>query len=186
MAYEVEQKHPLPAAKPVLTRLAALGIRWDEPVEQVDRYYRHPARDFAQTDEALRIRRVGNDNVITYKGPKLDPLTKTRREIELPLAPGEAGERDFDELLRALGFTPVAEVRKSRRPGELTWQGHEVTVSLDDVIEVGQFLELEVLAESDQLDAARALVRGLAEELALPPGERRSYLEMLLTARGAE
>lgn len=185
MSYEVEQKHPLPAAEPVLARLAALGVHWDEPIEQVDRYYRHPARDFARTDEALRIRRVGNDNVITYKGPKLDQVTKTRREIELPLEPGEAGERAFDELLQALGFVPVTEVRKTRRSGALTWQGRAVTVSLDDVAQVGEFLEIEVLAEPADLDAARAVVRTLAEELALPAGERRSYLEMLLAIRGA-
>ena len=44
-----------------------------------------PCRDFAQTDEALRIRTVGDTSFVTYKGPKLDATTKTRRELELPL-----------------------------------------------------------------------------------------------------
>ena len=53
-----------------------------EPAEQVDTYFSHPARDFAATDEALRIRSIDQENFVTYKGPKLDATTKTRREID--------------------------------------------------------------------------------------------------------
>ena len=87
MKYEVEQKFPLADAAEAERKLVALGGPFSDPVEQVDRYFGHPARDFAKTDEALRIRRIGQENRITYKGPKLDAATKTRRELELPLAP---------------------------------------------------------------------------------------------------
>ena len=56
--YEVEVKFPV-ADMPALERkLVALAGRFRETVEQVDRYFAHPARDFARTDEALRLRRV--------------------------------------------------------------------------------------------------------------------------------
>src|ERR1700688_1176895 len=103
MHFEVEQKFRIREPAAWLANLKArhgLG----EPEVQVDRYYAHPARDFAQTDEALRIRRIGQANYVTYKGPKLDTTTKTRRELELPLAPGDAGAAGFAELLEALGF----------------------------------------------------------------------------------
>lgn len=184
MHHEVEQKFPVADVLPFVERLTLLGAVWGEPIVQVDSYFAHPARDFAQTDEALRIRRVGEQNFVTYKGPKLDALTKTRRELELPIAGGELGYDHFAELLVALGFRRVADVRKSRRPGALRWNGQHVEIALDQVERVGSFVELEISADESQLDAARQTLLRLAEELALPTPERRSYLEMLLQARG--
>src|SRR5690349_2250579 len=140
--YEVEQKFPLCDETALLARLAALGGVAGEAEDQVDCYYAHPLRDFAATDEALRIRRQGDLNFITYKGPKLDPGTKTRREIELCLAPGERAAAEFGRLLEALGFRPVAEVHKRRRVAQFDWQARQVEAAIDDVQDVGKFVEL--------------------------------------------
>lgn len=164
--------------------LVELGATVQPELAQVDRYFAHPARDFAKTDEALRIRHVGDRNFITYKGPKLDTTTKTRREIELLLAPGEEGFNQFAELLIALGFRSVAQVRKIRQPYELRWEGQIVEIALDDVADVGTFVELELLAEAVNLDAAKACIQSLAERLQLSNSERRSYLELLLKKSG--
>jgi adenylate cyclase class 2 len=161
-------------------KIAELGAAFASPVEQVDRYFGHPARDFAQTDEALRIRRIGEENRITYKGPKIDTATKTRRELELPLASGAQALEDFSTLLEALGFRRVAEVRKLRRVAVLHWKGCEVEAALDDVTQVGRFVELELSADEAGLDAARECLGSLAAKLGLEASERRSYLEMLL------
>ena len=85
MQYEVEQKFPVADLAAVEAGLAALGAGISAPREEVDLYFAHPARDFAATDEALRLRLTGLQGSITYKGPKIDAVTKTRREIELPL-----------------------------------------------------------------------------------------------------
>jgi adenylate cyclase, class 2 len=183
MHYEVEQKFPLVDPKSVQAQLTTLGATWHEPIRQVDSYFAHPARDFAKTDEALRIRRVGDANFVTYKGPKLDAVTKTRRELELPLAPGEAGYDLFAELLVALGFRRVADVRKTRRPGALVRNGLNVELALDGVDGVGEFLELEISATDESLDAARQMLAELAAELGLESSERRSYLELLLRGK---
>jgi len=178
--FEVEQKFPLTDEAALLSKLASLGSVPGEAKAQVDCYYSHPARDFAATDEALRIRRVGELNFITYKGPKLDPKTKTRREIELPLPPGAQVAIEYGRLLAALGFRPVAEVHKQRRLVVLEWQSRQVEVAIDDVQRVGRFVELELSADEADLDAARAALAALALTLGLTGGERRSYLELLL------
>ena len=49
--------------------------------EHADHYFNGHDRDFHQTDEAFRIRRMGEKNFLTYKGPKRDTDTKTRIEI---------------------------------------------------------------------------------------------------------
>jgi adenylate cyclase class 2 len=180
MAYEVEQKFPVADLAAVERRLTQLGATWEPPVVEIDTYFAHPARDFARTDEALRIRQIGPENRITYKGPKIDSTTKTRREIELPLAAGELQAARFGELLEALGFRRVATVEKTRRYANVEWQGRQVVASLDDLRGVGQFVELEVAAESDEIDAAKAAVADLARHLELEGSERRSYLELLL------
>jgi len=185
MHFEVEQKFRVREPAALLDKLAARQVRLGEPETQVDRYYAHPARDFAQTDEALRIRRIGQANYVTYKGPKLDATTKTRRELELPLAPGDAGAAGFADLLEALGFRTVTEVRK-RRHAQIPWQGRSVELAFDEVDEVGSFAELEILANAADLDAAKACLASLASELDLKDGERRSYLELLLASRAAQ
>ena len=117
MHYEVEQKFPVHDLAAIEAQLVALGARLGAGIEQLDRYFAHPCRDFARTDEALRIRQVGPRCFVTYKGPKIDPTTKTRREIELPLSDAPEGVAQWTALLEALGFQPVAEVRKSPATG---------------------------------------------------------------------
>jgi adenylate cyclase class 2 len=178
--YEVEQKFRLTDEAALLARLAKLGVVPGEAKEQVDCYYAHPVRDFAATDEALRIRRMGELNFITYKGPKLDPHTKTRREIDLPLPSGGKAAIDHGKLLEALGFRPVAEVRKRRRTATIEWQGRHVEAAIDDVAGVGRYIELELVAEERELEKARISLDALVHELGLMGGERRSYLELML------
>jgi adenylate cyclase, class 2 len=184
MTYEVEMKFPVTDPTTFKTRLAGLGATIAAPQPEVDVYFAHPARDFAKTDEALRIRRKGASNFITYKGPKIDALTKTRREIDLPLPSGEQTAQAWTGLLEMLGFVAVGEVRKSRRKARVDWQGRSVEVSLDEVDRLGVYVELELIAKADDLDAARANIISLAEALGLESGERRSYLELLRAKRG--
>jgi len=191
--YEVELKFPVADPAALERRLAALEPRFQAPLDQVDLYFAHPGRDFARTDEALRLRRCGGDVVITWKGPKIDGATKTRRELELALAPaapladgrqgGEATLARWTELLEALGFRPVRSVTKRRRPALVVRGDVEVEVAIDEVAGLGTFVELELKAGPEGLDRARATLTALARELGCGAAERRSYLELLL-ARG--
>lgn len=178
--FEVEQKHRVADLAELLDRMTAMGGEPGEPQQQVDTYYAHPQRDFAQTDEALRIRRAGAECFITYKGPKLDQTSKTRREIDLPLAGGLETAQEFAELLEALGFRASAVVAKQRRTTTIDWHGRQVEVVVDEVDRLGQFIELELQADEAGLEDARKSLASLAAELRLGPGERRSYLELLL------
>jgi adenylate cyclase class 2 len=182
MPWEVEQKFRLLDSEPMVARLTALGAVWGSRIEQVDRYFQHPQRDFARTDEALRLRRVGDQNFVTYKGPRIDRETKTRTEIELPLVPGIAAAEQYAALLEALSFSPAGIVHKWRLTGELAWGEFTVQLAVDDVAGLGGFLELEIEADDKTLAAAQAAIRGLSAKLDLSgQAERRSYLEMLLS-----
>jgi adenylate cyclase, class 2 len=180
MRYEVEQKHVVADESHLFERLAERGVEVGPRVEQMDRYFAHPCRDFSKTDEALRIRTVGDKSFVTFKGPKIDTTTKTRLEIELPLDASDRDGAKFGELLESLGFKSVAVVRKRRRKFEVDSGGRKVEGALDEVEHVGQYVELELVAEKSELDDAKRIVSALATELKLGAVERRSYLEMLL------
>lgn len=185
--YEVEMKFPVADPSALERKLIGLVARFGEPVEQVDRYFAHPARDFGKTDEALRLRRVGRGVAVTWKGPRIDAATKTRREIELPLtAVGpDAGStvNEWTDLLEALGFRQVMEVSKRRRPARVPWRGSDVDVAIDSVAGLGEFVELELQASQGEVPQARGVLESLAAELGCTDQERRSYLELLMLAR---
>jgi adenylate cyclase, class 2 len=180
MHFEVEQKHRVDDKRALVAKFTKRGASLGEAVVQSDQYFSHPARDFARTDEALRIRTVGPASFVTYKGPKLDATTKTRRELELPLARSDADGSQFAELLLALGFAPVATVRKRRQEFHVAHDGRDVEGALDEVDGVGMYVELELMTEEAGLESAKATIAALANELELGPSERRSYLELLL------
>lgn len=185
MQLEVEQKHRIDDAAALESLLNGLGVVLGPPMEQSDQYFTHPSRDFAATDEALRIRTLASGSFVTYKGPRLDSTTKTRRELELPLASTDASGSQFAQLLNALGFTPLAIVHKQRRHFHMERDGWEIEGALDDVEGVGHFVELELIVDDSRLDEARAAIASLAAKLGLSGSERRSYLEMLLANRSS-
>jgi adenylate cyclase class 2 len=167
---EVEAKYRASHA-PVRERLGLLGFSPAGLAEEEDVYFQHPCRDFAATDEALRLRISGGRAELTYKGPRAGAGAKTRLEVSVAVS-GDAAL-----LLRSLGFAEVARVRKRR---EIYRRG-SVTVYLDLVEGLGEFVEVETLAGSGS-DAARAAgeLRRLAGELGLREEVRETYLELLL------
>jgi adenylate cyclase class 2 len=135
-----------------------------------DIYYKHPCRDFKQTDEAFRMRHSSMGTFITYKGPKIGDKAKTRFEIETPVSSAD----DMDIILFRLGFEKAGEVIKEREIYKLS----EINVCLDRVKELGDFVELEIIGEDK--DKAEKIIFEMADKLGLDKFERRSYLELLL------
>jgi adenylate cyclase class 2 len=182
---EVEMKFPGADFAAAERRLGEWGAAADAGVTEADHYFNAPDRDFARTDEALRLRRIGRANFVTYKGPKRGTQGKTRTEIEVPLADGDAVADDFGRLLVHLGYRPVAVVTKHRRLYHLRRDGFDLEVCLDEVDGLGRFAEVEIRAPEEQADTAQQVLRRTAAELGLPErDERRSYLELLLLSPG--
>jgi len=177
--YEVEVKVPADL-EAVRDRLETRGATRLGSVVQADTYYNAPHRDFAETDEALRIRSErpadgAEKTRVTYKGPLVDEETKTREEFETGIEDAET----TDAILTSLGFEPTATVRKDRERFSL--DGY--TITLDSVDDVGEYVEVEteVAAEAD-LEDAREGAYEVLERLELDPDDqlRTSYLGLLL------
>ena len=180
-AYEVELKFPLKRSPDQFrTALDGIDATPKGTVTQEDIYFSHPSRDFRDTDEALRIRAVGNENYMTYKGPLLDETTKTRQEIEVLFEGGKATADQMWAMLRALGFRDVRRVRKQRQIFHSVWESRDIKIAVDDVEDLGMYVELETIASQTDWEQAREAVLRLAEDLDLRDSERRSYLRMLV------
>ena len=168
---EIEVKAYADDLRKVESKLRDIGAQFIEEIQQIDTYYNHPCRNFAETDEALRIRRSGTKYYLTYKGKKVDPESKTRKEIEVEIADAHTTA----ELLVSLGFSPVADVKKVRKVYTLD----TFTVCLDDVVNVGTFVEVETCGE--HVEELRNSALSILNALNLKDYERKSYLELLLS-----
>lgn len=188
MSFEVEVKYRIKGGHAdFASRLLAAGAIASPAISQADHYLSHPSRDFAITNEAFRIRQIGSENRLTYKGPRRAGPTKTREEIEIPFAEGSATFEHLRTLFDRLGFQAVATIRKSRRPFRLQFQGRPVEVALDQVEELGDFAEVEAFAEGEpDLAGAQQAVLDLARALGLTEVEPRSYLRMILESGGGK
>jgi adenylate cyclase class 2 len=158
------------ADEKTLQKILDLGAVFQGEENHRDIYFSSPLRDFKESDEALRIRIKEEGARLTYKGPKLDEATKSRREYTVKI---DSPER-MEEVLEALGFSPAVEVRKRRTKYTLG----DVTFALDEVEGLGSFLEIEV-SGGDNWESQREKVLSILVQLGLGESIRKSYLELL-------
>lgn len=176
--YEVEIKVET-AHEPVRRRLTEADAEPLGRVEQRDTYYDAPDREFAETDEAFRVRIEQPDGgepavKLTYKGPLVDAETKTRREAETTVADRDA----IESILDGLGYEPAATVVKHRERFALG----DYTVTLDSVDGLGEFVEIDREVQEDGVASAREAAKSHLRSLGIDPddGIRTSYLGLLL------
>ena len=157
-----------------LTQIGAIKIKREH---QMDVYYNAPHKDFAESDEALRIREIPKNGkkriILTYKGAKMDDVSKTRKEIEVDVSDAENTGLIFENL----GFRRAASVTKDRD----IYHIDEFIITLDTVFEVGTYVEIETEAHEDK-DTSESLnkIFEIYKKLGIEEGfERRSYLELM-------
>ncbi|HPS59345.1 MAG TPA: class IV adenylate cyclase [Spirochaetota bacterium] len=165
---EIEIKAWCESHDSVRSLLESAGALLSGTRDEVDIYFNHPARDFAQTDEALRIRSVNGKCRLTYKGPKLSTKSKARVEHET-----DAGDYEsIKSIILSLGFTVSGSVEKKRSIYIL----NGIEICIDDVAGLGTFIELEKKGQLGR--GIEEELFKLAAELGLSRFERKSYLEL--------
>ncbi len=174
---EVEIKCPISDPEGVAEQLVKkVNAKFIKTVFQKDIYLQHPSKNFAETDEALRIRDSDEGIQLTYKGPKIDALSKTREELCVYVD-------NFGTILKIferVGFFPVAKVNKSRRIFHI--EGN-ISAAIDQVQDLGNYIELESEAKDySQVEVKREELLSVLDKLGYPREntERRSYLELIM------
>ncbi|TFH07588.1 MAG: class IV adenylate cyclase [Candidatus Thorarchaeota archaeon] len=185
--YEVEVKLPLDDKDAMKENILQLGGIEKNSEMQTDMYFDHPCRSFSKTDESIRVRhrtRTGGLSLsetghapveLTYKGPKIDKTTKTRLEVTVDLDDSDS----MVQILQNTGFKHVVTILKHREFYDIDG----ITASLDVVTDVGNYIELELMAYGkDGMKVARDRILKLVDALGLDENEmvRESYLELFL------
>ncbi len=172
---EVEVKACVKDPKKVERSIIELGAVPVGIENQADTYYNSSSRDFEKTDEALRMRVHDQKYFLTYKGPKMDNISKTREEYQVEIN----DVNSMGSMLSALGFFPVGTVIKKRK----NYRMGDFHISLDDVRNLGNFIEIEIPAKNPRnYEGKVESIFKIIEKLGITREStiRKSYLEMIL------
>lgn len=169
---EVEVKARAPPG--IEERIIDLGGAKIGEEAHIDLYFNSPHHDFARTDEALRIRIKETGADLTYKGPKLDSETKSRREVRVRIG----DPLTMESILESLGFSRAAVVKKKRTKYALD----EAVLSVDDVEGLGEFIEVELFGGADW-PVQKKTALDIMARLGISESIRKSYLELLAEGR---
>lgn len=172
---EIEVKARVENPKRVEREIIAMGAIPVGIENQADTYYNSQYRDFKETDEALRVRVKDGEYFLTYKGPKMDSVSKTRKEFQVEINDAD----NMGTILSSLGFFPVATVSKKRK----NYRIGDFCIALDEVRNLGNFIEIEIPArDSKNYEEKVESIFKFIERLGIGRKStiRRSYLEMML------
>ena len=148
-------------------KIESLGARFIREELQEDVYFSVPF------PTQLRVREIPNlgEAFLTYKEIKDPGRNEEFDEIEV----GVSDASKTREILKRLGFKEDVTVRKRR----LVYRLDNVTFELNDVEELGGFLDIEVI--SDDVEEAKKKIWEMAGRLGLSEKdvEPRLYQELL-------
>ncbi|EHQ36661.1 class IV adenylate cyclase [Methanoplanus limicola] len=176
MIYEVESKNRVESIDRIKQILEENNAGYLGVSMQDDMYYNSLIRDYARTDEALRIRDTGDSAELTYKGPKVKAAgAKAREEYNVAISSAE----DMEKVLLKTGFFVSRGVKKRREE----YLFMDATIALDIVEGLGHFVEIEIISEDK--DSAAEKINEIKEFLEVT-GEsiQTSYLEMIIEKEG--
>jgi adenylate cyclase class 2 len=141
MPIELEAKMKVANLSPVRERLRNLGAEPRGRVLERNTFFDSPDRKLLVADSGLRLRhtrdldRGEEKDVVTFKGPQGAGELKRREEIEFGVTHGAAAS----EMFGRLGYTPDLSFEKRRE----TWRLGDCTIELDELPNLGTFVEIE-------------------------------------------
>lgn len=179
--YEIEIKLFVKNLKQLIQDLKTLGFQKEVLKREEDVYFYSRHYDIKKRDEALRIRKSTNlmtnqiKTQLNFKGPKLDKISMSRKELEIEIENASI----MEEILQNLDFEKAAYVCKTRQ----YMRRNDITACIDQVENLGNFLELEILAESkEQKEKSLKRIEEILENLgySMEDTTQTSYLSMLM------
>ncbi len=136
-AIETEVKLRLPDRPAILERIHRLGLAISAPRQfESNTLYDSPDHNLRDRNMLLRLRQLGGEAVITWKGPGNPGPHKSRPELETTVGSLET----MHQILTQIGFAQTFRYEKYRT--EFAAKDDHGVVTLDET-PIGDFLELE-------------------------------------------
>jgi adenylate cyclase class 2 len=148
---ETEVKIGLRDSGATRLRLSQAGFATSVPRRfEANTIYDTASETLKNAQMLLRLRQVGTESIVTWKGPYLPGPHKSRPELETNVGSLET----FAQILNALGYHASFRYEKYRTEFKHP-QSFEGTVTLDET-PIGDFLELE--GPADWIDQTAAVL----------------------------
>jgi adenylate cyclase class 2 len=168
---------------------AALSQRTvGERLIYTDRYFDYPDRRWTRRGTELRVRVITKERgptraLLTLKEPAIDEGSGSKPEHETAI-----GDTDvLITVLTALGVEPIIAFEKHCVNYRFTSHGRDLLATVVTVPELaGQtFIELETLADPDDVDAALDVVRSVLRELGIEDSDltNQTYTDAVAAQR---
>ena len=151
-----------------------------------DTYYDRPGRELTSQSRELRVRIIQTGSirraVLTYKEPAADAASGSKPEHETKIADAAV----IDAILLALGTERLISFEKHCANYRFTARGRDMLATVVTVPEIdGVFIELETLADEEDLTAALGDVRTVLGELGISDDHltTETYTDAVMRAR---
>jgi len=148
---EVEVKFQVDNADTVMARFLPEGVVWSEPVLQDDQAFAPSDWTYGMSKIGVsfaRLRTEGERHVFTVKTPQSNEMDCMEYETFV------SDRAMMHAAVIAMGFAPTVRIVKKRRTA--TWSTElwgDATLCIDDVRQIGTFLELEIITEDNPAHA---------------------------------
>ncbi len=160
MAVETEAKIKVAGLEVLRERLVQLGAKCEGEQLEVNVYFDTAEGQLLKSDRALRLRSIGEKNVLAYKGPAQKSKYKKRQEIQTAIE----DEAALKSLLAELGFGQSLAFEKRRE----SWLLDKCRVELDSLPLLGEFVEVEGPSEAAIEQVLSKLELDKADPIATP------------------
>lgn len=174
MVNEVEVKISVADHQPLKSILEDLGAEALLTEALIDTYYDTFDLEHLRRGESIRVREESNGKYyFTAKGQRYDQFVRAETNEEV-------GE-NIHTILTTLGVSQRCIVSKIRE----AYQIDNILVCFDDVVDLGTFVEFEILTDGGESEAMVSIVE-LMKKLGLDVGdaETKSYYELRMKQLG--
>lgn len=147
---EIEDSYILEDGYNVYEKLEKNGFAFESQIVEEDTYYTDKEETFIKDKVCLRTRKTNDELLeLTYK-PKTDDNTEKygKREVNI-----ELNVKDYDDIrfvICQLGYIEYVSFKKFREIYSKNIDGIEYSVMIDKIDGVGGFIELELLADTEE------------------------------------
>ncbi len=167
-------------------RAALMKRATPESATYWDTYYDTPGEELDRAGRELRLRTVEAGSVrrhlLTFKEPAIDEASSSKPEYETTVGDPDA----VDHLVRALGLHVLIRLTKDCENYRFAEAGRVLLATVVRVPEIdGTFLEVETMAEEQDVGPALTVVRRVLADLGVTEGELTTelYTDAVRTAR---
>lgn len=155
---EIEIKARFSDKEKVEARLKNIKAKEEKKKHQIDEYYNHPQRDTRKTNEYIRLRLspASKEGVFAYH---LNLRNGVNKEYEVKVDDVDT----FKKILELSGFQLLGIIDKKRK----AYTFKNFTITVDEVKDVGNFVEVETDGEEHQIDEKKAGCLAVLEKIGL-------------------